>query len=91
MRPLSVSEQLHAEQIVKGTESLRRKITLYKKDDPGLARFRITAMNHIQEFIIRKVQGRKQTTKLKKFLAYWQDDQGVGKDITALFDAMENF
>ena len=91
MRPLSVSEQLYAEKIIKGTETLRKKVTLYKKDDPGLARFRITAMNHIQDFITRKIQGRKQTAKLKKFITQWQDDQGIGKDIIALFEAMENF
>ena len=91
MRPLSVSEQLHAEQIIKGTEALRKKVTLYKKGDPGLARFRVTAMNHIQDFIVRKVQGRKQTASLKKYLDYWREDQGIGKDIIALFDGMENF
>ena len=82
---------MYAEMIIKGTESLRKKVTLYKKGDPGLARFRATAMNHIQDFIIRKVQGRNQTAALKKYLDYWREDQGIGKDIIALFDAMENF
>lgn len=91
MRPLSVDEQMHAEKILKETEALRKKVMLYKKGDPALARFRVTAMNHIQEFIVRKVQGKKQPAALKKYLEYWQKDQGIGKNIIALFDAMENF
>jgi hypothetical protein len=88
---LRVSEKYYADRIMAQTTDLRKTVTLYKKNDPSMAMFRITAMNNIQEFIIRKVTGLKQTKKLEKYLDYWAKDGpgGIGENIIALFKAME--
>lgn len=87
---LSVSEKLYAEKIMRETEHLRKRVTLYKRNDSSLALFRTQLMNNITEFVIRKVTNKPMTKKLTSYIDYWRNDGpgGIGEDIVALFDAM---
>jgi len=89
---LTVSERYYADRIMEQTTELRKTVTLYKKNDPAYAMFRVTAMNNIQEFIIRKVTGLKQPKKITNYIEYWEKDgpDGIGESIVKLFNAMDS-
>lgn len=90
MKALSVDQQMHAEKIIAGTKDLRQTITLYKKNDEGLALFRVQAFNHISCAILSKALGHKLPAPTKKWLKFWKNDAGIGQNITKLFDSIDN-
>jgi hypothetical protein len=88
---LTVDQEMFAETIVKGTKELRQEITLYKKNDPDLALFRVTAANHIQDIILARVMFKKIPAKTRKWLKYWEGDLGIGAKIHELAKAIEDY
>lgn len=89
MIQLTPKQQQHAEQIIRDTTELRKRVTLYKKNCQAYAQFRVTTMNYVETAILCKVTGKKLPVKTKKFITYWENDLGIGKDIVALFNAIE--
>ncbi|QVV97190.1 hypothetical protein 2017DRC82_0085 [Vibrio phage ICP1] len=58
-------------------------ITLYKKNDAGLALFRLTARNNLQQVLIRMVLNKPLTKDLKSFISNWfYDGNTMIKDFT---------
>lgn len=90
MKTLLPEELKQAEKIVTLTTPTRKTITLYKKNDEGLALFRVTAMNNIQELIIRKVKGLEKTKKLTNWLEFWNDGSHLGNAIQSLNEQIDS-
>lgn len=80
-----------AEKIINDTTNVRKKITLYKKNDAGLAMFRLTAFNNIQDAIICRVKNKPYTKRINEFLDFWADGSDLGDNIQHLFSAIKDY
>lgn len=57
-----------------GTAGARKKLTMYRADDDGAARFRLEAMRHCSELTIAAITGRPYSAELTAWLAVWLSD-----------------
>lgn len=91
MKNLTPAQLAAASEILKRTTSLRTPVTLYKRNDPGLALFRTQALNMFQSAVVAKVTNKPRPKRLQTWLDGWASDApgGIGEDITALFKAVE--
>lgn len=71
-------------------KKLVAKILTYKGRDEGLALFRVTAGNKLQEIILRHVNNKPLTNELKTYLSGWLVDSGeIGGLFTAVIEELE--
>ena len=84
-REMTAAEYEVFKAIAKRTGAVRKKITLYKKNDESLALFRIQAFNHILRAMVRKVQGKRQLKKTSDWVKAWDDGSDLGNSIQDLF------
>lgn len=73
---LNRSQLDDAQEIARRPELVRtrRILTLYKKNDEGLALFRIEAANHLIEILTRTIARKKLLKATREWLETWSND-----------------
>jgi len=91
---LNSNQLLQAQKVAKNPEVIksRRILVMYKKDEPGLALFRVRAANMCNEILTRTIARKKLLKEARIWVNTWLNDPSdsiIGDAVKAFVNAIE--